>query len=85
MTSENSKDWAKYLERLEELVPFAENANFRRELRAVKLDNKRKLAEIIKSQNGVDVDPTAMFDIQVKRIHEYKRQLMCTIDIFRKI
>ncbi|WP_240046627.1 glycogen/starch/alpha-glucan phosphorylase [Paracraurococcus ruber] len=62
--------------RLEGLIPLAEDAGFRDRFAAVKLANKQALAEIIRQQLDLRVDPAAMFDVQIKRIHEYKRQLL---------
>ena len=60
--------------RLKDLIPFAENAAFRDKFAAVKQVKKAQLAHLIHDRTGVKVDPSAMFDIQVKRMHEYKRQ-----------
>lgn len=62
--------------RLKALVPFAEKATFRKQFAAQRLRSKRALASIIQDRVGVTVDPQALFDVQVKRIHEYKRQLL---------
>ncbi|WP_317848115.1 glycogen/starch/alpha-glucan phosphorylase [Pseudomonas sp. HTZ2] len=62
--------------RLKALVPFAEKATFRKQFAAQRLHSKRALASIIQDRVGVTVDPQALFDVQVKRIHEYKRQLL---------
>lgn len=62
--------------RLKALVPFAEKASFRKQFAAQRLHSKRALASIIQDRVGVTVDPQALFDVQVKRIHEYKRQLL---------
>ena len=59
---------------LEHLEPLAVDADFQREWQAVKADNKRALAGLIKERTGIIVDPHSLFDIQVKRLHEYKRQ-----------
>jgi starch phosphorylase len=56
------------------LEPFAEDAGFREDWRKVKRENKERLAAVIRDRTGVTVDPSTLFDIQVKRIHEYKRQ-----------
>ncbi len=68
--------WEADLDRLQELVPYADDAAFREAFMAVKRDNKAKVAHWMKVKCGIDGDPDAMFDVQVKRIHEYKRQLM---------
>jgi starch phosphorylase len=61
-------------EEIERLEPLAVDSGFQEDWRALKLDNKRALARFIKERAGVDVDPHSLFDIQVKRLHEYKRQ-----------
>jgi starch phosphorylase len=67
--------WLANLEQeIRRIEPFAEDAAFREEWRAVKSDNKQKLAKIVKERTGVLVDPESLFDVQVKRLHEYKRQ-----------
>jgi starch phosphorylase len=67
--------WAADLEgQLIRLEPLADDPGFRRDWRAVKAENKRVLAALVKERTGVAVDPASMFDIQVKRLHEYKRQ-----------
>ncbi|ESX80830.1 MULTISPECIES: glycogen/starch/alpha-glucan phosphorylase [unclassified Mesorhizobium] len=58
------------------LDPFAEDAAFRDKFAAVKRANKTRLANLVADRLGIKVDPSALFDIQVKRIHEYKRQLL---------
>jgi starch phosphorylase len=68
--------WITDLERLEELVPQAENPDFRSRFAATKRSNKLRLAAHLSRSLGVRLDPEALFDIQIKRIHEYKRQLM---------
>ena len=68
--------WVGDLERLSELVPAADDAGFRDAYAAAKQHNKNSLAALISERMGLTVDPTAMFDVQIKRIHEYKRQLL---------
>ncbi len=63
-------------ERLANLVPFADKSGFRKQFAAQRLHSKRALASIIQDRLGVTVNPEALFDVQVKRIHEYKRQLL---------
>lgn len=62
--------------RLIELEPFADNSSFRKQFADQRLHSKRALAAIIQERLGIVVNPAAMFDVQVKRIHEYKRQLL---------
>jgi len=66
--------WCNNLELLSELEPLAGDTGFQKKWMRVKLENKQDLAIYIKDKTGVVVDPHSMFDIQVKRIHEYKRQ-----------
>jgi starch phosphorylase len=66
--------WRADLERLAELVPWADDAGFRAAFRAVKQRNKGLLAAEVAARAGVAVDPRSLFDVQAKRIHEYKRQ-----------
>lgn len=68
--------YLKDLTELGKLEDFTEDKAFRKEWQAIKLENKMRLAKHIKENQGVEVDPHALFDIQVKRIHEYKRQQM---------
>ncbi len=73
--------WVCDLERLRELAPQAEDPAFRERFAAVKLDNKRHLAELVADGCGVTFDPAMLFDVQVKRIHEYKRQLLNVLHV----
>jgi starch phosphorylase len=73
--------WQRDLMRLHELAPLAERADFRARFREVKRASKRRLAELIRERVGVDVDTGSMFDVQVKRIHEYKRQLLNVLHV----
>jgi len=66
--------WPKDLERLRGLEPLAEDGAFRAKWRAVKRANKADLAGVVQARAGVECDPDSLFDVQVKRIHEYKRQ-----------
>ncbi len=67
-------EWIRDLSRLRELEPLAEDGEFLNQWQAVKRRNKERLAEIIRMRTGIATDPDSLFDIQVKRIHEYKRQ-----------
>ena len=64
------------LSRLEALEPLADDAAFQHRFAAVKRANKEALAKLVAETTGVVIDPAAMFDVQIKRIHEYKRQLL---------
>ncbi len=66
--------WPRDLRRLSELEPLAQDAAFRAQWRAVKRANKADLAAEVRSRVGLEIDPDSLFDVQVKRIHEYKRQ-----------
>jgi starch phosphorylase len=68
--------WQSDLERLSGLKALAEDAGFRAEYRQAKLTNKTRLAQRILEDTGIKVDPTSLFDVQIKRFHEYKRQLL---------
>ena len=74
-------DWAVNLDLLRGLEPFADDPVFHQRWQAVKLINKRRLAKIIAKDCCVTVDPNSLFDIQVKRIHEYKRQLLNVLHV----
>ena len=73
--------WATDLRTLRELEPHADNPDFQAEWNRIKLDNKYRLADLIKKQTGIQVDPKSIFDIMVKRIHEYKRQHLMVLHI----
>ncbi len=69
-------DWPDNLEQLSQLSSHATDASFQEAFRAAKVANKQRLANWLKQRDGFEIDPSAMFDVQIKRIHEYKRQLM---------
>jgi glycogen phosphorylase len=75
-------DWIRNSEeQLKLLEPLEDDSDFREKWRQVKLDNKLTLAKLIKSRTGIVVDPNSIFDVQVKRIHEYKRQHLNALHI----
>ncbi|KAK8533884.1 hypothetical protein V6N12_047286 [Hibiscus sabdariffa] len=76
-----SEDWVLNTEKLSELRKFADNEDLQSQWRAAKRSNKLKVASLIKEKTGYIVSPDSMFDIQVKRIHEYKRQLLNILGI----
>jgi len=73
--------WMRDLDGLRALEPAAYDAAFRAEFRAVKRANKERLAKVVAQVAGVRIDPDALFDVQVKRIHEYKRQLLAALHV----
>lgn len=80
--------WIRDLEELRGVEPFAEDPGFREAWRRVKRDNKVALAADIQRRTGVDVDPDTLFDIQIKRFHEYKRQhlnIVRVIALYREL
>jgi starch phosphorylase len=80
-TSKIGKGWLKDLDQLRKIEAYIEDAGFREQWHQIKLENKQKLADYIWKHNGIAVDPNSMFDVQVKRIHEYKRQHLCVLHI----
>ncbi|WP_428641624.1 glycogen/starch/alpha-glucan phosphorylase [Roseibium sp.] len=70
------KDWPADLDQLEKLVPYADDQGFRDTFRNVKAQNKIRVTNWLKAGHDISVDPEAMFDVQIKRLHEYKRQFM---------
>ena len=81
ITKKIGEGWITDLDELQKLVPLAEDPEFRNEFAAIKVKNKQRLADYIKEKMDIDVDPNSMFDIQIKRIHEYKRQLMAALHV----
>jgi starch phosphorylase len=79
VTKKIGKDWATDLEEIKKVEAYIDDEKERRDFMQIKYQNKVRLAEYIKKHNGIDVDPRSIFDVQVKRLHEYKRQLMLTL------
>lgn len=80
--------WITDLDELNKLLPYADDSEFRGKFMEIKRENKKALAQYIKETNGIDVDPESIYDIQVKRLHEYKRQLLNVfhiIDLYFRI
>jgi starch phosphorylase len=73
--------WRRDLERLRDLEPFAADAEYRARWRRIKKENKRALAQYVRARTSVDLDRDSLFDVQVKRIHEYKRQHLNVLHI----
>jgi glycogen phosphorylase len=81
MTSRIGDRWIKHLDELKQLEPLADDAGFRDQWHSIKQAIKRDLAGRIHTQFGILVDPASLFDVQVKRIHEYKRQHLNALHI----
>lgn len=80
--------WVTDLDKLKGLEKYADDPSFQRDFMAVKLENKRKMAGIIRAECAVEVNPEAMFDVQIKRLHEYKRQhlkLLHILTLYRQL
>ena len=82
LITENIGDkWITDLDELKKLKKLATDKKFQKKFADIKLNNKKRLADYIKTKMDIDVDPKSMFDIQIKRIHEYKRQLMAALHV----
>ena len=75
------EEWESDLTKISALKPFAEDVGFRKRWREVKLANKQRLSEYVQRLTGVRFDTSSVFDVQVKRIHEYKRQLLNVLHV----
>ncbi|MDD6293864.1 MAG: glycogen/starch/alpha-glucan phosphorylase [Eubacteriales bacterium] len=76
VTSKIGDDWVTNLAHIKNLEIYADDKKSQKEFMNIKYQNKVRLAKYIKEHNGIDVDPRSIFDVQVKRLHEYKRQLL---------
>lgn len=81
ITEKIGEGWYKDLDQLRQLEKFIDDPHFRQKWWDIKLANKQQLADIIRKRQGIEVDPHSLFDIQVKRLHEYKRQLLAVLHI----
>jgi starch phosphorylase len=84
LTERLGHGWENDLEELERLRDAPGEPEFRRRFREIKLANKQRLAAVIASRAGVQVDPHSLFDVQVKRIHEYKRQVLNLLSVITR-
>ena len=76
VTDKIGDEWITNLSHIKKLAVYADDEKCQQEFMNIKYQNKLRLAKYIKEHNGIDVDPRSIFDVQVKRLHEYKRQLM---------
>ena len=76
VTDKIGDEWITDLSQMSKLKVYVDDAKYQQEFMNIKYQNKIRLANYIKEHNGIDVDPRSIFDVQVKRLHEYKRQLL---------
>lgn len=76
VTSKIGDEWITNLSHIKELAVYADDEKSQKEFMNIKYQNKIRLADYIKEHNGIEIDPRSIFDVQVKRLHEYKRQLL---------
>ena len=76
VTNKIGNDWITNLSHMEKLAVYVDDPKAQQEFMQIKYQNKLRLAKYIQEHNGIEVDPRSIFDVQVKRLHEYKRQLM---------
>ncbi|MCR4802866.1 MAG: glycogen/starch/alpha-glucan phosphorylase [Lachnospiraceae bacterium] len=81
VTSKIGNDWITDLSHIDQLAIYADDEKCQKEFMHIKYQNKVRLAKYIKEHNNVEVDPRSIFDVQVKRLHEYKRQLLNILHI----
>ncbi|MGB5593210.1 MAG: glycogen/starch/alpha-glucan family phosphorylase, partial [Crocosphaera sp.] len=81
ITEKIGDGWLKNLDEMRKLEAFVDDAEFRKQWREIKQENKRTLAAYLHKHRNISIDPNTMFDVQVKRIHEYKRQHLMVLEI----
>ncbi len=81
VTEKIGDEWITDLSKMDRLSVFLDDEKSQQEFMSIKYQNKVRLAEYIKNHNGIEVDPNSIFDVQVKRLHEYKRQLLNILHI----
>lgn len=88
VTEKVGDTWPKDLDKLQEISKLAGNAVFQKKFMAIKRENKQAFAEFVKADSGLEIDPDALFDVQIKRLHEYKRQhlnLLHILTLYRRL
>lgn len=81
ITNKIGDKWITHLDELKKLEPFSTDKDFVAKFRDIKLNNKKKLANFVQETRGIEINPNSIFDIQIKRIHEYKRQLLAALHV----
>lgn len=76
ISSKIGEGWVTHLNELRKIEAFAKDANFQKVFRVIKLENKKRLAAFVKQKMNIELNVNSLFDVQIKRIHEYKRQLL---------
>ncbi|MBO4998818.1 MAG: glycogen/starch/alpha-glucan phosphorylase [Lachnospira sp.] len=76
VTDKIGDEWITDLSKMEKLAVYADDKKCQQEFMQIKYKNKVRVAEYVKEHNGIDIDPRSIYDVQVKRLHEYKRQLL---------
>ncbi|PIQ23406.1 glycogen phosphorylase [bacterium (Candidatus Blackallbacteria) CG17_big_fil_post_rev_8_21_14_2_50_48_46] len=84
ITEKIGKGWIQNLDQLRQLEPYAADNGFQEEFMRIKRANKSRLARVIEDTTHYLVDPDSLFDIQIKRMHEYKRQLLCLMHVIHE-
>jgi len=84
ITSRIGDGWKKSLDDLEQLLPYAHDSEFQAAVAAVKYENKKCLLPLIAEHTGIELNPNVMFDVHVKRMHEYKRQLLNVLHVITR-
>jgi len=81
IASRIGEEFPSKLDLLRQLEFYADDRSFREEWRKIKYENKIQLAKLVKSETGITIDPSSLYDVQVKRFHEYKRQLLNILNV----
>lgn len=83
ITDKIGSGWITNLSELKKLEKFSQDKDFQKDFMNIKMDNKKTLSKMILDETGISVNPEAIFDIQIKRMHEYKRQLLNVLHIIK--